>query len=173
MAKPAALEGFEFEEPTAPAQPLPETSQELQAAVEGVPFGDSVEFLGERFKIADSVGLMPLMRFAYTAQRGTLSRDMEGLVAMYTLIRDCLADEKEWQRFQDHASAKKADEDQLLEFVSDTIELLTARPTQRPSDSSAGPLPTSGSSTESSSSPDTQDGPGLVLVSDLAKELGA
>lgn len=110
-----------------------------------------VEFLGERFAISDAVGLMPLMRFAKVAKTGVDSDEMEGLVAMYDLIEQCLATE-EWERFQTHATAKRADGEQLMAFVAKVIGELTERPTQRPSDSSDGPSSTGQSSTDDLSS---------------------
>ncbi|MFC0504218.1 hypothetical protein [Micromonospora costi] len=131
------------------------TVHELQAASEGVEIvggGEKVEFLGEWYRIAEKVGLMPLMRFAMTAKQGAKADDMEGLAAMYALIRDCI-DPTDWDRFEDDATMKKAEADDLLKVVQDTIQILSARPTQRPADSSVGPQTTSESSKAPSSSP--------------------
>src|SRR5262249_53505628 len=64
----------------------------VQAAVEGVPAGDdqTVEFMGETFRIADHIGLMPLLKFAHASARGRSSGDMEGMAALYAMIRDCI-----------------------------------------------------------------------------------
>lgn len=112
---------------------------------------DTVEFAGESFLIADRIGLMPLMRFAKVAKAGTDSTDLAGLAAMYDLLEQCIAPE-DWQRFQDRADAARSDSDELLEVVSTVIETLSARPTSRPSDSSAGPQTTAEKSTPASSS---------------------
>ena len=109
-------------------------------------------FSGETFRLADKVGLMPLMRFAHVSRRGVDSNDMEGLAAIYDLLKQCLADE-EWDRFEDHATDVRADGDDLLAVVSQAIEAIAARPTSEPSDSSDGPTHTSGSSADGSSSP--------------------
>ncbi|MFJ8690278.1 hypothetical protein [Micromonospora wenchangensis] len=118
---------------------------EIQARAEGVEVvggAQKVTFLGEKYRIADKVGLMPLMRFAVAAKSGMESDDMEALAAMYSLIKDCI-DATEWQRFERDATDKKADQDDLLKVVTDVIQVLTARPTRRPADSSDGPQPTS------------------------------
>lgn len=182
MAKPAALEGIDLtpEPSKLRSLPPPQTVHELQAAVDGVAYGDTVEFMGEKYRIADAVGLMPLMRFAYFARQGIHADDIEGLAAMYDLIRTCLADD-EWERFEADAIDKRADEEALLEVVTATIEVLSARPTRRPSGSSDGPSATSPNSTESSSSPDTPTGdleavsqtmPDLVSVDRLVQAAG-
>lgn len=155
---------------------------EIQAAAEGaelVDDGRSVEFLGARFRTADKVGLMPLMRFAMTARKGVQSDDLDGLAAMYTLIRDCIDQTRpqkavlddngepviqdgepvteddgasEWDRFEQHAIDAKAEAEDLFKVVSDVIQALSARPTRRPGDSSAGPQTTLVSSKVISSS---------------------
>jgi hypothetical protein len=111
-------------------------------------------FAGESFTVADRIGLMPLMRFAVLAKDGVDIDDMEGLVAVYDLLRQCITDE-DWPRFEAHASRARAGEDELLQVVKDAIELITAHPTRRPSDSSAGQLSTSGPSADGSGSPVT------------------
>jgi hypothetical protein len=111
----------------------------------------TVEFYGEQFRIADRIGLMPMMRFAKAAKSGVDSNDLDGLAAMYDLLEQCLADD-EWPRFEKHADRHRADGDELMEIVSKVFEVLSERPTQRPSDSSDGPSTTTSSSTAGSSS---------------------
>ncbi|WP_328344785.1 hypothetical protein [Micromonospora sp. NBC_00421] len=147
---------------------------EIQARAEGVDVvggGQKVTFMGEDYRIADRVGLMPLMRFAVAARSGMESDDMEALAAMYSLIKDCI-DAPEWARFERDATDKKADQDDLLKVVTDVIQVLTARPTQRPADSSAGPQPTSptskGNSPSTGPSPRVPEGAGeLVSITAL------
>ncbi|PZG17806.1 hypothetical protein C1I95_14750 [Micromonospora craterilacus] len=147
---------------------------ELQTRVEGVEIvggGDKVDFMGDHYRIAEKVGLMPLMKFAMTAKQGANADDMEGLSAMYSLIKDCI-DPAEWERFEQDAIDKKAEADDLLKVVQDTIQILSARPTRRPADSSAGPQTTSEPSKENSSSPEparrVPEGMGeLVSITDL------
>jgi hypothetical protein len=158
-----------------------DAGHELQAAAEGVVLprdengevvADKVEFMGERYKIANKVGLMPLIKFAHAASSGLDSSDMEGLAALYAMIRDCI-DPGEWLRFERDAIDKRAGDADLLPVVEQTIELLTARPTRRPSGSSDGPRPTSPSSTGSSSSRVTPTGAAdLVSVDELLRQAG-
>jgi hypothetical protein len=106
-----------------------------------------VEFCGERFRMAERVGLMPMMRFAKVAKAGVDSDDLDGLAAMYDLLEQCIADD-EWARFQAHADKSRADGDELMTVVKKVFEVLSERPTRRPSDSSVGPRTTEPSSTD-------------------------
>jgi hypothetical protein len=125
----------------------------LQAASEGVVVdADTIEFMGERFKMGQRIGLMPLLKFAHVSNKGVQADDMAGLAAMYEMIKDCIAP-NEWERFERIAIEKQAESEDLLEVVSNTIEVLSARPTRQRSGSSTGSRPTSASSKVSSIRP--------------------
>src|SRR3954452_16337989 len=68
------------------------TTHSVQAEAEGVIEDDPnrIEFLGERFGLAESIGLMPMLAFANASKQGLDSDDMAGLSAMYALIRDVI-----------------------------------------------------------------------------------
>lgn len=131
--------------------PLSELSEahRLQAEVEGVSTDESIEFMGEQFRLGAKLGLMPLLKFAHVSNKGVTADDMEGLAAMYSLIKDCIAD-GEWQRFENTAISKHADEEDLLNVVTNAIELMSARPTKRRSGSAPGSPQTSENSKASS-----------------------
>lgn len=105
----------------------------------------TVEFCGERFALSDSIGLMPLLKFAKTAQGGADSGDMDGLVAMYDLLEQCFT-AASWERFQKVATEQRADADTVLAVIPKAIEAISSRPTSLPSDSSDGQPTTSTSS---------------------------
>lgn len=162
-------------------------THDVQATVEGVPVSGQVvsadgkiEFMGAWFKIASSVGLMPLLEFAFASSKGLDSTDMEGLVALYAMIRDCIMDrtdcecgcKDEWNRFRRHATDTKAQADDLMDLVKKCIELISARPTSPPSDSSPGQRSTSPNSKGRSSSgvttrPELLEG--MTSVADLGR----
>ena len=129
----------------------------------------SVTFMGERFRIANKVGLMPLMEFAYFANSGADTGDMGALVSIYEMLRDCLADEKEFKRFTAHAKKMKADAEDMMPVVRETIELLTARPTLPPSDSSSESPRTSLHSMGNSSG----QAEGLIPVAELERRVSS
>jgi hypothetical protein len=127
----------------------------------------TIEFLGTEFAIADKVGRMPLLRVAHAAKSGLDSADMEGMAALYDILRQSIADEAVyvfrgeqidrkayndlppeavdevtvyggWDQFEEHATKTRADDEDLLGLVQRVMEKLTNRPTKQPSDSSAG-----------------------------------
>jgi hypothetical protein len=119
---------------------------------------ETVEFLGRRFRVADRVGLMPIMRFAKAAKAGTDSNDMDGISAMFDLLRQCIADE-DWPAFEAHADATRADGEELMGVVVAAMSLVQARPTKPRSTSSGGPRTTNANSSDGSSSPEQVDPP--------------
>lgn len=177
-------------------QIVPPTTQDVQAAAEGVVLdGDDgkLEFMGERFGLADGVALMPLLAFANASKNGLDSDDMEGMAALYALIRDVIdqtreqktdehgalmfetdgetpqwAGPSEWMRFERHAIMKRADGDDLMEFVGRAMSVMSARPRKRREISSDGSPRTSENSKDASSSRDTDPRmQGLIRVADL------
>jgi hypothetical protein len=141
----------------------------------------TIEFKGAEFAVADSVGLMPLLRFAHAAKSGLDSADMEGMAALYDMLRQCLADDAVyvlnnaeltraandelppeavaqvvtyggWDEFEAHATKTRADDADLMDIVKRAMALLSERPTSRPSDSSDGSQSTAPMSAEDSSS---------------------
>lgn len=131
-------------------------------------------FHGEGFRLADRIGLMPLMRFAHVARKGVDSNDMEGLAAIYDMLQVVFADDDEWVRFEELATRVRADGDELMGVVKDAMQVISERPTSEPSDSSDGPPITSGSSAGGSSSPvidrlQESGRPDLALIVDQAQ----
>lgn len=115
---------------------------------------EEVDLLGEKFHVAEKVGLMPAMRFAMVAQSGVDANEIEGLAAMHELLRQCVHPQ-DWDRFQRHAVTVCADGDELMECVGTVMAVLANRPTGRSADSSDGPRIIEPNSTEGSSSLDT------------------
>ncbi len=169
------------------------TSHSVQAAAEGVVHsdGDFVTFLGERFRLAERVSMMPMLAYANASNEGADSDDMKGLAAMYSLIRSVvhrpplidehgvrqtdpetgerLYDESEWQRFSRLAEDELADGEDLMGFVGDAMEILSARPRKRREVSSAGSPPISAKSRPASYSRAIPQADGLVPVSELGR----
>lgn len=168
-----------------PEQRAEDEATQIQAKSEGVDLDkDRRVTLGKgdqekKFRIADSIGLMPLMEFAYHANSGLDTSDMEALAAIYEMLKDCISDQQmnadpetgkpvgptEWDRFRAHAKAIKADAEVLMDVVQQTVELLTGRPTVQDSGSSPQLRQMSDSLTDTSSG----QREGLVSVADLGK----
>ena len=132
---------------------------------------ETVDFHGESFHVAERVGMLPMMRFAAFTKRQmrqladghdlTGEDEIASLAAAYDLLEQCLHP-LDWERFADHATAVHADMDELMAFVGEVMSVVSARPTGRSSDSSAGPRTIEPSSTGDSSSPAT--GPDRVIA---------
>jgi hypothetical protein len=194
------------------------TAHQVQAAAEDAGDFATVELLGERFRLAEGVALMPLMKFALAARGGLNTDDMAGLVALYDVIRDCVHrpvltepdtipgddgqpvpnpragqpqrdpdtgalvhDEREWLRFETHATEARADDEDLNDFLQKAIEAISARPRKRRGNSSGSSPATSEKSRAISSSPVIPVPPGgrmppgaeeLTTVADVARSTG-
>lgn len=132
----------------------------------------TIEFLGERFRVADKVGLMPLLKFASASTIST--DDPRALAAVYEMLRDCIHpgtpgcgdcadckadretacksyDKGDWQAFENHATETKADADELLDVITKVMVIISGRPTTPRAGSSAGQRATRRVSTGNSS----------------------
>lgn len=110
---------------------------------------DTFDFCGETFTVSDQIGIIPLGRFAKAATSGLDSSEMEGMAAMIDLLGDAVID-ADRERFLNTAAKNHASADDLMPIVQAVVQAQTARPTQRSSDSSAGPSTTGTSSKDSS-----------------------
>jgi hypothetical protein len=161
-----------------------DTVSALQAGIEGVPVNvESILFMGptedfpgrrgQHFRVADHVGLMPLLKFAHEASSGATEDSMEGMAAMYAMIRDCIHpgrectcakpggkhqpgceyDPGDWERFERYAIEQRAEGEDLMAVVEQAMEVVSARPIRQPSGSSPPGRPTSRKSRSRSSRP--------------------
>jgi hypothetical protein len=149
----------------------PEIIREVRPATI-TPVTRSVELKGKRFRIADKIGAMPLLKFSMFADLEI--QDARAMAAMYTLLRDCIYpgadacgscdactkgrertcpayDAGDWGAFEEHAMITKADADDLMDVITKVMELIAGRPTEPPATSSSGQPTTSPRSTASSS----------------------
>lgn len=126
--------------------------------------------MGKTYPVADKIGLGPLIRFRMLAKRGADSSDMEALDVMTGMLAQSLTDEG-WAEFQDDMMENRLDHEDIFEIVKSAIEVITARPTSRPSVSSDGPTTTTVNSTDFSSFGDRRRALGLVPVLDGMSEL--
>jgi hypothetical protein len=105
-----------------------------QGLSEGVDTKRVVECMGKEFRVAAAVGLMPLLRFAYFAKQGVDSRDIEGMAAVYEMLKDCIHEE-DWAAFEQHTIDNKGFIDDLLPVVQQAIQVISANPTGEQSNS--------------------------------------
>lgn len=91
----APLSGTIATRDQAHADEAEETARQVQGETTGVIQGApdrsrQIEFMGEWFRIAPKVGVMPLMRFAHAAADELDTGSLESLAAMYDMLRDCI-----------------------------------------------------------------------------------
>jgi hypothetical protein len=134
--------------------------------------GDTIEMMGRKFRVADKVGLMPLLKFANASDMSTA--DPRALSAIYSMLKNCIypgtpgcgtcvtcrAGNEEgcrsynpgdWEAFEQHAIDAKAEADDLMPVVTQVMEIISGRPTELPAGSSAGRRGTRAGSTASTS----------------------
>jgi hypothetical protein len=121
-------------------------AHQAQAEAEGVELDEKVDFMGAQFKMADKIGLWPLIAFSMAQKRGD-NVDPASLATIGVMVLDCL-DKEEHERFGAHATEAKAGAEELMTLVQQVIEVVSARPTRPPGDSSAGRPTTSANSKE-------------------------
>lgn len=110
---------------------------------------NTVELLGKRFRIADKIGLMPLLKFSAASDMRT--DDPKALSALYSMLQDCIVPD-DWADFERHAIDTKAEADDLLNVIQEVMTKLAGRPTGQRDGSSPGARAISASSTARSSS---------------------
>lgn len=134
---------------------------------------DMVELKGKKFRVAEKIGLMPLLKYASAADMST--DDPRALAAVYMMLKDCIYegskacgecdqckagrdvmcksfDAGDWRAFEDHAVESKADAEELLPVISQVMEIVSGRPTRQRDGSSDTPRTTRRVSTGNSSS---------------------
>lgn len=129
---------------------------------------EEIQFAGETFHLADQRAEMPLLKFAHISRQGKDANEIEGLDAVYELLRSVIAEE-DWDRFERAATRSRATGDELVEIAAEAVVTIANRPTSEPSTSSDGSPATNDSSAGGSSSAvvarlEAQGRPDLALV---------
>jgi hypothetical protein len=137
----------------------PPTSAAVEVAGKVIADPRTIELKGKRFRVADSVGLMPLLKFSAFSDVDV--QDPRALGALYAMLKDCIHpgnkgcgectdckegsnracpefDPGDWHAFEDWACESKAEAEHLMDVVTKTIEIVSGRPTQPPSPSARG-----------------------------------
>jgi hypothetical protein len=139
----------------------------IQGLVEGVDVTSrKVEFMGEVYRVADNIGAISIWKFAAAAEAGFDSNEMRGMAAQYALLKSVIHPD-EWVRFETDAIEKCATGADLDKVTGQAMQVVFARPTGSPPDSSNGRRRTSANSRESSSRTGTQPPPDMYSVDSL------
>ena len=103
-----------------------------------------VPFKDKEYRIADSVGLMPVMKFSRFQNMST--DDPRAMMAMYDLLQNCISDD-DFPAFELHATETRAGAEDLLDVIQSVLEALAGRPTEPRGTSSATSTSTTRAST--------------------------
>lgn len=88
------------------------------------PPAPSIPFKGETYKIADKVGVWPVMQFARAAESGLSLGDAKGLSAAYSMLQDVIH-EDDWGRFQENMINTKMDDlEALMKLTQDAVAMI-------------------------------------------------
>lgn len=85
---------------------------------------------GRYFKVAESIGLMPLMEWAAALDTVDV-RNVTELASRFRMLK-AIVHPDEWDDFRKHATEAKSNGDDLMDFQNAAIEAMAARPTGEP-----------------------------------------
>lgn len=102
--------------------------EEVEGKVVGQKKYDMVELKGEKFRIAEEIGAMPMLKWAAASELST--DDPKALGAIYAMLKDCVLEE-DWSNFEQHAMKTKADAEALLDVITKALEVISGRPTKQ------------------------------------------
>lgn len=91
------------------------------------PKGPCITFRGKEYRIADKIGIWPLMQLARAAEAGVSMADQKGLAAAHALLQDVIHPD-DWGEFQEDMISGKVDElDELMKATRQATELMAER----------------------------------------------
>ena len=90
------------------------------------------EVVSQDFRLADDVGVMPLMEWVAAADNG--GENAKSLVAIFHVLEDTVH-EDDWDEFRQFGRKNKAVAQDFGDFINAALEALAGRPTEEPSGS--------------------------------------
>lgn len=105
---------------------LPEEDRAIEDAD-----GDlKAQIAGRYFRVAETIGLMPLMEWA-ASQDSVDGSNQTQLAGLFRVVKDLVAPE-DWDEFKVFTRDKKCTDTDFVAFVNAAIEAIAARPTEEP-----------------------------------------
>lgn len=84
-----------------------------------------ITYKGKKYKVAEKIGVWPLMQFSNAAESGLTLGEQKGLAALYAMLQDVIH-EDDWGQFQeDMRASKTGDLNGLMNLANQAVELLT------------------------------------------------
>lgn len=91
------------------------------------PRGEFLTYNGKHYRMADKIGIWPLMQLARAAQEGVNSTDLRGLAALHAMFQDILHPD-DFPKFEaDMIASKFTDPMGLLETTQEAVARIQAR----------------------------------------------
>lgn len=89
---------------------------------------DYVEMKGEKFRLREKVGAMAMFKWSAASDMDT--DNPKALAAIYAMIKSVILKE-DWYAFETHALDEDADAEELLDVVTQGLEIIGGRPTKQ------------------------------------------
>lgn len=88
---------------------------------------EKLHYRGQSYRLADKIGVWPMMQLARAAEQGLSSTDSKGLAALHAMFEDMIHPD-DWARFQeDMIRAKLDDPIGLLTTTQDAVNKVMER----------------------------------------------
>jgi hypothetical protein len=107
--------------------PVDERAVEVEDGVLAAPIA------GRRFRLQETIGLMPLMEWAAATDEVDTGNQAQ-LAGLFNLLKD-VVDTEDWTAFRKFTREEKCDDEDFVKFVNAAIEAIAARPTGEPATS--------------------------------------
>lgn len=113
---------------------------------------DTFDWYGKTIRISDRLAGAPLFDYADAVVSGVDVGNMQAISATRKMVRSCIAEE-DWAVFWELYESNRGTTEELAELSARLYEHLGGRPTDKPSDSSAGRSPIGSGTSGQSSTP--------------------
>ncbi len=102
----------------------PTAAARARTARQSKPPRPVIKFKGSEYKLAEEIGVWPLMQFSAAAESGLTLGEQRGLAALYAMLHDVIH-EDDWGRFQqDMITQKTQDLTALMRLANDAVAML-------------------------------------------------
>ena len=104
----------------------PSTVEAVEGNVVGKKEYDEVKLGDKKFRVREKIGAMAM--FKWSAASELTTEDPRALGAIYAMLRSVIMKE-DWTEFEDYALDNDADAEELLNVITEALEIVAGRPT--------------------------------------------
>jgi hypothetical protein len=106
----------------------PGTVEAVEGNVVGKKEYDEVKLGDKKFRIREKIGAMAMFKWSAASELST--EDPRALGAIYAMLRSVIMKE-DWSAFEDYALDNDADAEELLNVITESLEIVAGRPTEQ------------------------------------------